>query len=77
MLFHGFAQRHRLMAIVVAVSVVGIMTSVGCGTTASRASGPAAGGPMVIVVRDDANGRRCPLGLEIGSSWFSQAATGT
>jgi hypothetical protein len=56
-LFHGFAQRHRLTAIVAAVSVVSIMTSAGCGTAASHASGPAAGGPMVIVVRGDANGK--------------------
>jgi hypothetical protein len=45
------------MAAVVAVSVVSIMTSAGCGTAASRASGPVAGGPVVIVVRDDANGK--------------------
>jgi len=54
-LFHGFAQRHRLMTVVVAVSAVSIMTSAGCGTAASR--GPGAGGPTVIVVRDDANGK--------------------
>ena len=52
MLFHGFAQRHRLMTVVVAVSVISTMTAAGCGTAASRA-----GGPMVIVVRDDANGK--------------------
>ena len=52
MLFHSFAQRHRLMAVVVAVFAVSIMMSVGCGTSASHASGP-----MVIVVRDDANGK--------------------
>ena len=57
MLFHGFTQCRRLMPVVVAVFVVSIMTSVGCGTAASRASGPAAGGPMVIVMRDDANGK--------------------
>ena len=57
MLFHGFAQCHRLMAVVVAVFVVSIVTSVGCGTAASHASGPVAGGPMVIVMRDDANGK--------------------
>lgn len=55
MLFRGFARCHRLMAVAAVVSVVSIMTSVGCGTAASR--GPAAGGPRVIVVRDDANGR--------------------
>ena len=45
------------MAVVVAVIVVSVMTSAGCGTAASRASGPLAGGPTVIVVRDDANGK--------------------
>ena len=53
MLFHGFAQCHRLMV----VFVVSIMTSAGCGTAASRASGPVAGGPTAIVVRDNANGK--------------------
>ena len=54
MLFNGVAQRHRLMAVAMAVSAVSIMTSAGCGAAASR--GPGAGGPTVIVVRDDANG---------------------
>src|SRR5215471_12758651 len=57
MLFHGFALGHRLMAVVVAVVAVSIMTSAGCGTAASRASSPVASGPMVIVVRDNANGK--------------------
>lgn len=57
MLFHGFTRSHRLMAVAVAVSAASIMTSAGCGTAASHASGPAAGGPTVIVVRDDANGK--------------------
>ena len=57
MLFHSFARCHRLMPVVGAVMVVSIMTSAGCGTAASRASGPVAGGPTVIVVRDDANGK--------------------
>ena len=57
MLVHGFAQCHRLMTVVVAVFVVSVMTCVGCGTSASHASGPVAGGPTVIVVRDDANGK--------------------
>jgi hypothetical protein len=52
MLFHGFAQGHRLMALVVAVFAVSIMASAGCGTAASHASGP-----TVIVVRDNANGK--------------------
>lgn len=48
-----------MMAVVVAVIVVSIMTSAGCGTAASHASasGPVAGGPTVIVVHDDANGK--------------------
>ena len=45
------------MAVAAAVSAVSIMTSAGCGTAASRANGPAAGGSRVIVVRDDANGK--------------------
>ena len=45
---------------VVAVSALSIMTSAGCGTATSRASGPVAGGPTVIVVRDDANGKTVP-----------------
>jgi hypothetical protein len=54
-LFHGFAQRHRLMTVAVAVSVGSLMTSAGCGTTASR--GLAAGGSRVIVVRVADNGK--------------------
>ena len=57
MLFHGFAQCHRLMAVVAAVFVVSTITSVGCGTAASRT-----GGPMVIVVRDDANRKAVSAG---------------
>ena len=57
MLFHSCARRYRVMAVAVAVVVVSIMTSAGCGTATSRASGPVAGGPTVIVVRDDANGK--------------------
>jgi hypothetical protein len=52
-LFHGVAQRHRLMTVAVAVCAVSVMTSAGCGTAASRG----AGGAGVIVVRDDANGK--------------------
>jgi len=55
--FHGFAQGHRLIAVAVAVFAASLLASAGCGTAASRASGPAAGGPMVIVVRDSANGK--------------------
>jgi hypothetical protein len=43
------------MTVVAAESVVGILTLAGCGATASH--GPGGGGPMVIVVRDDANGK--------------------
>src|SRR5215469_13124186 len=46
-----------MIPLAVAVSVVGIMMCAGCGTAASRASGPVAGGPTVIVVRDAANGK--------------------
>jgi hypothetical protein len=46
------AQHHRLTAAVAAVSAVSILTCAGCGTAASSA-----GGPTVIVVRDDANGK--------------------
>jgi hypothetical protein len=56
-LFHGFAQCHRLMAVVVAVFAVSILTCAGCGSAASSASSPLAGGHMAIVVRDDANGK--------------------
>ena len=56
MLFHGFARCRPLMAVAGTVCVVSIMTSTGCGTAASRASGPAAAGPTMIVVRDEANG---------------------
>lgn len=57
MLFHSFSRCHRMMAVVVAVIVASIMTSTGCGTAASHASGPVAGGPTVTVVHDDANGK--------------------
>jgi hypothetical protein len=61
-LFHRLARCHRSIAVGVAASVVSIVTCAGCGTAASRASGPVAsspgaGGPTVIVVRDDANGK--------------------
>jgi hypothetical protein len=54
-LFHGFAQRHGLITVAAAVSVVSAMTSAGCGAAASH--GPVAGGPRVIVVRDNAKGK--------------------
>jgi hypothetical protein len=56
-LLHPFAQRHRLTAAAAAVSAVSITMTAGCGTTASRASGPGAGGPTVIVVHSDATGQ--------------------
>jgi hypothetical protein len=56
-LFHGFTRGRWLMAVGVAVFVVSIMASAGCGTAASRASGPVAGGPTVIIMRNDANGK--------------------
>src|SRR5262252_5440556 len=43
------------MTVAVAVSGVSILTSAGCGTAASRA--PVSGGPAVIVLRNDANGK--------------------
>ena len=55
MLLHRFARCHRLTAAVAAVSAAG-MAAAGCGTTSSRAGGHA-GGPTMIVVRDDANGK--------------------
>ena len=55
MLFHGVARRHRLMAVAAAASAASIVTSAGCGTAASQ--GPGGGGPRVIVVRNDANGK--------------------
>lgn len=56
-MYHGFVKCHRPMAVAVAVSVVSIIASAGCGTAASRTSGPAARGPAVIVVRDNDNGK--------------------
>ena len=55
MSFHSFARGHRLIAVVVAVFGVSIMASAGCGKAASSYSRPAPGGPMVIVVHDNAN----------------------
>ena len=55
MLLHRFARCHRLTAAVTAACAVSIATA-GCGTTSSRAGGHA-GGPTMIVVRDDANGK--------------------
>jgi hypothetical protein len=49
-----------MIAVVAAATAASIMTSAGCGTAASHASGPAAGGPTVIVVHDDANGKAVP-----------------
>lgn len=57
MLFYCIAQRQRPMAVAVAVSIASIMTAAGCGTAAAPVSSPATGRPMVIVVRDDANGK--------------------
>ena len=52
MLFHRFAQRHRRTAAVAVVSAASITMTAGCGTAASHT-----GGPTVIVVRNDANGK--------------------
>src|SRR6516162_11207675 len=43
------------MAVAAAASAASIVTSAGCGTAASQ--GPGGGGPKVIVVRNDANGK--------------------
>jgi len=51
-MLHRFAQRHRLTAAVAAVFAVSIAMTAGCGTAA-----PHSGGPSVIVVRKDANGK--------------------
>ena len=52
MLLHPFAQRHRLAAAAALASAVSITMTAGCGTGAFRS-----GGPTVIVVRDNANGK--------------------
>src|SRR5215469_4023289 len=52
MLLHRFAQRHRPTAAVATVSAVGITMTAGCGAAASHS-----GGPAVIVLRNDANGK--------------------
>jgi hypothetical protein len=51
-LLHRFARGHRLTAAAAVVSGVSITMTAGCGTAASHS-----GGPTVIVVRDDANGK--------------------
>jgi hypothetical protein len=56
-LFHGFAQRHRLLTAEVTVAVVSMLAAAGCGTAASGANGPIARGHAVIVVRNNANGK--------------------
>jgi hypothetical protein len=58
--FRRVAQSHRLTAVAAAVFAASIMATAGCGTAASRASSPVAGGPKVIVVRDNANGKTVP-----------------
>ena len=60
MSFRRVAQSHRLTAVAAAVFAASIMATAGCGTAASRASSPVAGGPKVIVVRDNANGKTVP-----------------
>ena len=57
MSIHSFARGHRLIAVVAAVFGVSIMASAGCGKAGSSAGGRVAGGPMVIVVHDNANGK--------------------
>ena len=60
MSFHRVAQSDLLTAVAVAAFAASIMASAGCGTAAFRASGPVAGSPQVIVVRDNANGKTVP-----------------
>jgi hypothetical protein len=82
-LFHGFAQRHRLVAVAVTACVLSIMTSAGCGTATSRTGGPVAGGPAVIVVRDNANGKAVSakagdrIELILSSSYWHVAGSST
>jgi hypothetical protein len=52
MMFRVFAPCHRRIAVAAAVLGVIMTTSAGCGTAAPRA-----GGPVVLVVRDGANGK--------------------
>jgi hypothetical protein len=56
MFFHGFAQRHRLMTVLVAASAVSILAAAGCGTARSTANGLVAG-PRVIVLHNPASGK--------------------
>lgn len=56
-LSNGVAHGYRRRAVVAAACAAGIMTSAGCGTSAYSANGPVAGGPTVIVVRDNASGK--------------------
>jgi hypothetical protein len=57
MVFRRLAQPRRPTVAAVAVLAVSTVASAGCGTAASVARHPVAGGPRVIVVRDDANGK--------------------
>ena len=57
MLYQGFAQRQWLTMAGVTVSVLSLMAAAGCGTNTSRAIGPRSGRPVVIVVRNGADGK--------------------
>jgi hypothetical protein len=77
MFFRFFAQPRRPTVVAVTVLAVSTVTSAGCGTAASVAHDPVAGGPRVIVVRDDANGKTVParagdrIELILSSSYWS------
>jgi hypothetical protein len=51
------AQRHRLTMAGLTLLIVSLMAAAGCGTAASRDIGPGAGRPVVIMVRNGANGK--------------------
>jgi hypothetical protein len=54
MLIHGFTAARRRFAI--AAAAVAAVTAAGCGVAPATA-----GGPTVIVIRDDANGKTVPV----------------
>ena len=59
-MLQGFAQPHRPTAVIAAVAACTILTAAGCGTDASVGL---PGGPAVIVMHDDANGKTVSLGV--------------
>jgi hypothetical protein len=77
MMFRRFALPRRPTVAAVAVLAVSAVAAAGCGTAASVARHPVAGGARVIVVRDDANGKTVParagdrIELILSSSYWS------